>query len=72
MNSKDKAFLKKFCVKESSNLISPENFRATGLSMMGGLEMTRLPPPQPNFYILPIKSSLPPIVTWNGTLKTNN
>ena len=37
MNSKDKAFLNKFCVKESSILFVLENFGATGFSTMGGL-----------------------------------
>ena len=33
MNSKDKAFLEKFCVKESSNLIGLENLETAGFSI---------------------------------------
>ena len=33
MNSKDKAFLEKFCVKESSNLIGLENLGTAGFSI---------------------------------------
>ena len=35
MNSKITAFLEKFRVKESNNLIDPENFEAKGFSIMG-------------------------------------
>ena len=35
MNSKITAFLEKFCVKESNNLIDPENFEAKRFSIMG-------------------------------------
>ena len=37
MNLKGKAFLEKFCVKESSILISLENFGATEFPIMGWL-----------------------------------
>ena len=33
MNSKNKGFLEELCVKESSNLISLENFRTAGFSI---------------------------------------
>ena len=52
MNLKDKAFLEKFCVKESSILIGRENFGATQFPIMGQLrwysphqsKMTNYPP----------------------------
>ena len=37
MNSKDKAFLDKFCIKKSRNLITIKNFGATDFSIIGGL-----------------------------------
>ena len=37
MNSKNKAFLEKFSVREKSNLTGLENFGATGLSTVGDL-----------------------------------
>ena len=45
MNSKDKFFLNKFRVKESSLLISLENFGAAGFSITGGLGLKSLPSP---------------------------
>ena len=67
MNSKDKDFLEKFCVKESSNLIGLENFGVTGWVGWDGIPasktMTKSPPirvpPPPDFYIFPIKALLP-------------
>ena len=69
INSKDKAFLEKFRVKESSNLIGLENFWATGCSIMAGLERYSLHQSKndqisthhsssPNFYFLQIKALL--------------
>ena len=63
MNSKDKAFLDKFYVKELRNLTVLGNFGATGFSIMGGFKCystyqsknDKIAPirvPQPNFYIL--------------------
>ena len=70
MNLKDKAFLEKLRIKESSILIGLENFGAT-VSHYGLIGVV-LPPSinkwpnlhpsessQPNFYILPIKALLP-------------
>ena len=37
MNSKDKTFLEKFCVKESSNMTGLENFEAVGFLIIAGL-----------------------------------
>ena len=37
MYSKDKAFLEKFCVKKSSNLIGLENFGAVDFPITAGL-----------------------------------
>ena len=34
INSKDQVFMEQFSVKESSNLIGPETFGATGFSIM--------------------------------------
>ena len=79
MNSKEKAFLEKLPVKESSL----EIFVATWLSIMNRLgwyssyqsKMTKSSPIKvspPNFYILLIIALLPSIDTWNGTLKTKN
>ena len=74
MNSKDKAFLEKFCVKESSNLIGLENFGATGFSITAMLGWcsphqpksdqisTHQSPPMPHFYILSMKAFLQPII----------
>ena len=43
MTSKDKVFPEKFHVKESSILISLENFGAAGFSITGGLVLKSLP-----------------------------
>ena len=75
MNSKNKAFLEKICVEESSNLIGLENFGATGFSIIawfwGGTptvsqKVTKAPPirgPPSDFYILPMKALYSPIIT---------
>ena len=42
MNSKKKAFLEKFCVKESINLIVLETFAVTGISLWVGWGGTAL------------------------------
>ena len=79
MNSKDKAFLNKFCVKESSILFVLENFGATGFSTMGGLgwyspineKMTKFPPirvPSTKFFHFPIKP-LPPTNVTTGIFR---
>ena len=70
MNSKDKAFLEKFCVNESSNLTALENFWAAGFSITARFGGTPTishqtppklpPPPPPNLYNLPRKALLSP------------
>ena len=42
MNAKDKAFLERFPIKESSILIGLENFGATVFSIIGGLGSLRI------------------------------
>ena len=73
MIQKIKAFLEKFFVKESCILIGTEILETHGLPLwasFGGTSpfnqndqlFTHQNPP-PNFYILPMKALLPPIVT---------
>ena len=77
INSKDKAFLEKFRVKESSNLIGLEKFWATECSIMAGLERYSLHQSKndqisthhsssPNFYFLHIKALLPLLLLEMG------
>ena len=74
MNSKDKAFLVKFRLTESSNLTGLENFGATDSPITSRLgwystyeskncksPLIRVPPP--DFYIFPIKALLLTIAT---------
>ena len=69
MNSKDKAFLEKFCVKESSNLIGRENFETSGFFITALLgwhspsqKMAKCPlirvPHETYFYFVSMKTCL--------------
>ena len=77
MNSEDKAFLEKFCAEESSNLIGPENFGATGFFMIAWLgwyspqksKIDQISTHQSSpsvFYILPMKTLLPLLLLEMG------
>ena len=84
MNSKDKATLEKFCVKESSNLICLGNFWAAGVSSTAVLGWyfpnqsksdrmsTHRSPPHTKFLHSPHESLTLPIITWSGRLKSKN
>ena len=74
MNSKDKTFLEKFCVKESSNMTGLENFEAVGFLIIAGLrwcsphqsksdhisghQSPPLPPPPPIKFLHSLVESL--------------
>ena len=68
MNSKDKAFLKKFRVKESSNLIAQENFGATEFPVMG--ELGRYSPHQSkNDQIFTYQNPHTKFLIWKSILQ---
>ena len=85
MNSKDKAFLEKFCVNESSNLTGLENFWAAGFSITARFGGTPTishhtppklppppPPPPPNLHNLPRKALLSPYYHLKWEIKNFN